>query len=284
MTTQRGRAASPIRPGLITKQVLLGEIPLETGEHATEVAITDIHSAYKGVLNRHNQLRPRAKRLKGMTLSSFYTMFKFAQLLRLVELVRTEPMKFPPPKGSLYTVEKIGEEVRAIVSMRKIFRLTGIGRDDEKSWLDLTRAWKEGWSAPQKVEFVPPTEVPIPEEKLELRRRVPEVAPDAAIPKFKWVVSPSQRQYGLLLNHLLVLEQLNQFRPDVIKHIDDLATRIGDWVIAIEDSLEDARTAENVHLIDRLTLEKSLLDQTFEGLMDRDLEKATTALRKLIGP
>jgi len=210
-------------------------------------------------------------------------MFKFAQLLRLVELVRTEPMNYPPPGGNLYSIEKTDDEVRAIVSVRKIFRLTGIGREDEKSWLDLTRAWKEQWPAPQKVEFIPPTEVALPEEKPPKRVKVPEVTPEAEVPKFKWVVSPSQRQYTLLLNHLLVVEQLDQSRPDVITHIDGLATRIGDWVIAVEDSLEDAKIAKNIRLVDRLTLEKSLLDQTFEGLMDRDLRKATRALRKLIG-
>lgn len=281
MTTPRGRAASPIRPGLITKQVLLGEIPLETGELVTEAAITDLHAAYKALLYKHNQLRPRAKRIGGMSHSSFYTMFKFSQLLGLVELVRTEPMNFPPPKGSLYSVEKIDEEVRAVISVRKIFRLTSIGKEDEKSWLDLTRAWKEGWSAPQKVAVLPPTEIAPPVEKPPRREKIPVVAPEAEVPVFKWVVSPSMRQYSLLLNHLLVVEQLDQSRDDVIVHIDDLATRIGDWVVAVEDSLEDAKLAKNVHLIDRLTSEKSLLDRTFEGLLDRDLRRAITALREL---
>jgi len=280
--TPRGRAASPIRPGLITKQVLLGEIPLETGELVTEAAITDLHSAYKALLERHNQLRPRAKRIKGMNHSSWYTMFKFAQLLGLVELVRTEPMNFPPPHGSLYSIEKT-DRVRAVIAMRRVFKLTSIGREDEKSWLDLTRAWKEGWSAPQKVAFVPPTEVAPPPEKPKKRRRVPaEVAPEGAIPKYKMTLTPSQKQYGLLLDHLVVLAGLDQSRDDVIIDIDYLATRIGDWAVEIEDSLSDAKLANKVRLITRLTREGQLVNTVFEGLLDRDLRKAIAALNDLI--
>lgn len=282
MTTPRGRAASPIRPGLITKQVLLGEIPLETGELVTEAAITDLHSAYKVILGKHNELRPRAKRIGGMSHSSFYTMFKFAQLLGLVELVRTEPMKFPPPHGSLYSIEKT-DRVRAIIAVRRIFRLTGIGREDEKSWLDLTRAWKEQWPAPQKVAYVPPTEVVPPPEKPKRPRKPPvEIPPEAEIPEFKWVVTPSQKQYSLLLTHLLGLAQLDQTRADVITHIDNLATRIGDWAVVIDDSLEDAKMVGRERTITRLTREKELVNRVFEGLLDRDLGKSIVALNDLI--
>ena len=283
MTTPRGRAASPIRPGLIAKQVLLGEIPLETGELVMEAAITDIHSAYKVLLNKHNQLRPRAKRIGGMSHSSFYTMFKFAQLLGLVELVRTEPMKFPPPQGSLYSIEKT-DRVRAIVSVRRIFKLTGIGAEDEKSWLDLTRAWKEGWSAPQKVEYVPPTEVAVPVEKPKRPRKpAVEITPEAEIPEFKWVIAPSQTQYSLLLTHLLKLIQLDQTRRDVITHTDNLATRIGDWAVEIDDALADAQMVGRPRTVIRLTRERGLINRVFEGLLDRDLGKAITALGELTG-
>ena len=113
MTTLRGRAASPVRPGAITKQVLLGEVPLLTGELVFEAAITDLHSAYKMALSRYNELRPKPKHIRGMTMHSFYTMFKFAQLLGLVELVRTESMQFPPPGGQLYSLEKT-DRVRVV--------------------------------------------------------------------------------------------------------------------------------------------------------------------------
>ena len=282
MSTPRGRAASPIRPGLITKQVLLGDIPLETGELVEEAAITDLHSAYKAVLGRHNLLRPRAKRIKGMNHSSFYTMFKFAQLLGLVELVRTEPMKFPPPGGNLYSIEKT-DEVRVVIAVRTIFRLTGVGKEDEKHGLNLTTAWKENWPAPQKVAALPPTEVtPVPEKPEKPVKEPLEAVPEGAIPVFKMVGTPSQKQYSLLLKHLLVLESLDQTRGDVVSEIDNLATRIGDWAIEIEDSLGDAKIANNTRLITRLTREAQLVNMVFEGLLDASLRIAIAALSDLI--
>ena len=187
MTILRGRAASPVRPGLVTKQVLLGVIPLATGELVEEASISDLHNAYKEQIRRENALRPRAKRLRGMTSYSFKTFFKFAQLLGLVELVREEPMQLPPPGGPLYSI-RVTDKPRVVVSTRRIFKISPLGREDEKSWTNLAKAWTEGWTAPQKAEYI----APLPREEVEPRVReevVTEVVP------IKWVPKPSDKQF-----------------------------------------------------------------------------------------
>jgi hypothetical protein len=141
MVLGKGRAASPVRPGLICKHTLLGEVPLRsTGEYVTEAAIVQLFDAYKGEVERVNSLRPKERRIRGMRYASFYTMFRFAQLLHLVEYVREEPMEFPPPGGMLLRVEKVAGEAQVRISTRKIFRLTQIGMADEVCWADLTNA------------------------------------------------------------------------------------------------------------------------------------------------
>jgi hypothetical protein len=233
-------------------------------------------------------------------------MFYFAQLLKLVELVREEPMLFPPPHGSLYNVIRSPDtgRIRAMKTMRRIFKLSSIGKEDEKSWCDLTRAWKEQWTAPQKVEILPTTDISViekpapPEKELKVsiekitgkrgrKKKVVtapiELPPEAPIPAFKWVTKPSQKQYRLLLEHLNTLGRLDQAREDLIAHTDNLTSRIGDWAVEIDDALEDAKIVNNARLVIRLTREKKLVNDVFEGLMDRDLGRAIKALSELTG-
>lgn len=294
MTTHHGRAASLVRPGAVVKQVLLGEVPLATGELVSECAITDLHSAYKTALSRYNELRPKTKHIRGMTMHSFYTMFKFAQLLGLVELVREEPMLYPPPSGFLYTVKKT-DRVRAVKSMRRIFRLTSVGTEDERSWLDLTKAWKEQWSSPQKVAhfptlaeaLAPPVEKPkeVVEKKVAKPRKAKPVlevpSPEAPIPSFKWTSTPSKRQYTLLLNHLVDLQKLDQTRLDVVKHISSMETRVGDWAVEVEYKRDTAKEAGKVTAALALTQESIFLSRLFEGIIDGDLARAIEAVREL---
>jgi hypothetical protein len=82
MTTHaKGRAASPVRPGLIIKKTLMGDLPLDTGEYVTEAPIVYLFGAYKTEVARVNALREKGKRIRGMRYQSFYTAFRFAQLL-----------------------------------------------------------------------------------------------------------------------------------------------------------------------------------------------------------
>jgi hypothetical protein len=142
----RGRAASKVRVGDVIKKVLSGKEPDEDGKLLTEAAIVDIHHIYKKLIRDQNALR--SKKLKPMVYSSFITQFRFAEKLNLVQLVRKEPMLFPPPTGNLYTFRvhdgNIGE-----ISQRHIYKLTPIGMRDELSWTNLTQAYIQHWVAPQ---------------------------------------------------------------------------------------------------------------------------------------
>lgn len=300
MATLKGRAASPVRSGILIKRILGGEWPLTTGELASEAAITDIHASYKMFVDDINQLRPKKFHLKPMNHSSFYTLFKFVRLLGLVEFVREEPMVSPPPTGTLYMIERVAaDRVKAVPSARRIFRLSAKGMEDEHSWTDLRRAWMEHWPAPAKADYFPtiaemkamgeivekPKKVKVKVEVPVARRgrppKVEEIAPDAPIPSFKWTKSPSKRQYALLLDHLVDLQKLDQTRTDVRKYTATMETRVGDWAVEVEDDLAVAKDVGKVAQIDKLTSELSLLNRLFENILDRDLVSAIETAREL---
>jgi hypothetical protein len=134
MRKLRGRAATPVRPGLTIKKVLWGRLPLANGQYVgqyvTEASISDIHRVYRRLIYEENQLRKREHRLRGMNIHSFTTLFKFARYLGLVEFVRNDNRLFDYG-GNL------------VEGNRKIFRLSDKGRADYTSWFDLRRAWQE---------------------------------------------------------------------------------------------------------------------------------------------
>ena len=278
MTTLRGRGATPVRPGLVTKGVLLGLIPLATGELVTEAAITDLHSSYKELIKRENTLRPKARRLRGMTYRSFLTLFKFAQLLNLVELVREEPMLYPPPGGPLFSVRKPDGEPRVVISGRRIFRLTAVGTEDERSWSNLCRAWIEKWPAPEKLEYAPSY---VPPEK------PPVVKPPVEVPEvftpYKWMPTPSTARFKTLLEHLETMEAIGAGEPEIAAEIDRLSMLVSDWVMEIGDALDDARAINNTRAIRRLEPQFKSITALTETLMDGDLRRAIASLRELVG-
>ena len=278
MTTLRGRGATPVRPGLVTKGVLLGLIPLATGELVTEAAITDLHSSYKELIKRENTLRPKARRLRGMTYRSFLTLFKFAQLLNLVELVREEPMLYPPPGGPLFSVRKPDGEPRVVISGRRIFRLTAVGTEDERSWSNLCRAWIEKWPAPEKLEYAPSY---VPPEK------PPVVKPPVEVPEvftpYKWMPTPSTARFKTLLEHLETMEAIGAGEPEIAAEIDRLSMLVSDWVMEIGDALDDARAINNTRAIRRLEPQFKSITALTETLMDGDLRRAIASLRELDG-
>jgi len=276
MVTLRGRGATPVRPGLVTKGVLLGEIPLATGELVTEAAITDLHSSYKELIKRENALRPKARRLRGMTYRSFLTLFKFAQLLNLVELVREEPMLFPPPGGPLYSVRK-PDGAEAVISARRVFRLTAVGKEDERSWTNLCRAWIDKWPAPEKVEYAPPY-VPPPKPPVV---RPPVKPPEVFVP-YKWMPTPSAARYKTLLTHLETMEAIGVAEPEIAAEIDRLSMLVSDWVMEISDALDDARAINNTRAIRRLEPQLKSITALTEALMDGDLRRAISSLREIV--
>lgn len=156
MSELRGRAASPIRPGLTIKMILSGKLPLGNSEFVTEASISDLFRAYRHRIYEENLKRDRKHRLRGMTSHHFYTIFKFARYLGLVEFVRNDNRLFDYG-GNLYRLEDGSglregpwskEGLHIVEGNRKIYRLTPKGIADTTSWFDLCKAWRE-WRAAQ---------------------------------------------------------------------------------------------------------------------------------------
>lgn len=288
MVTLRGRAATPVRPGLVAKSVLMGEIPLATGELVTQAAITDLHNAYKELVRRENDLRPRAKRLKPMTMQSFKTLFKFSQLLGLVELVREESMQFPPPTGNLFSLRKDERTtlgVRAVISTRRIFRITSLGAEDEKSWTNLCKAWIEGWPAPQKAEYLPPVYVPreprVPKEKPPKVERPPRVPMEFTPYVWREPFSPSNLM--ALVKHIRVLGSLSIDSPGVVTEVSGLAGKLGGWIVEADEAYDEVKSVGYISEMRRFERIRTYLTNAREALLDHDLERATSSLEELAG-
>jgi hypothetical protein len=321
-TILRGRAASAIRPGLITKRVLLGELPLDTGEFISEAAIVDLFNAYKRQLREYNQVHTKDKHIKGMHYRSFYTMFRFAQLLHLVEFLREEEADWKRKAvttraTSLMRLEKVEGKYVQRISNRRVFKLSDIGKEDVKSWLDLTRAWKEQWPAPQYAEIPvieekreeikgieepglpPPTEgveeagrVLQPTEK-KRRGRPPgkptvvktkeeKAAAKVSIPTLKLLTEPSKEQYALLITHLQKLNETGVDNRKVQKEVDKLSEAVGEWVAEATESLIDAQELRFTGKIREFRALRDALTAVDEGLLDRDIPRAIEELEKLV--
>ena len=279
MTILRGRAATPVRPGFTIKGVLLGEIPLATGDHVTEAAITDLHGAYKELIRQENDLRPRARRLRPMTAFSFRTLFKFAQLLDLVELVREEPMVFPPPGGNLLSIRGSGDEAKVVKSTRRVFKLTAVGAEDERSWSNLNRAWREEWPAPAKLEYIEPVKREPPPRKPPPKKKEP--VEQVLFTPFVIPRDPTPINFRLLAAHLRILDGIGIDNPEVVSEVARLSTSINSWEVDILDGIEAARSISFAEEVTRLTKWSDLMTTVREGLDGNDLVKSTVALETL---
>lgn len=261
----------------------MGEVPLMSGEYVTEAAIVDLFNAYKGEVARVNALRPKDRRIHGMRYQSFYTMYRFAQLLGLVEHVRDEPMLFPPPRGTLIRIEKENTEARIRTSDRKIFRLSELGRADERSWSDLTTAWKEQWTRPQPIEYIPPIQVPPTEPAPPKPKpvRKPVEKPTTFSP-YVWKETPSRANFRSLLRHLYILKELGIDSPGVGDEVERLSMSLGDWIIDTEDKIEEARSINYRAGVEENTRKLNSLNTLAEALGEGDLDAATPALEELV--
>jgi len=119
----RGRAVGWPRPGWVIKEVLTKERTLPTGAYVSEASIIDLYKTYVDLINKENRVRDKYHKLKGPTLHSFDTYFRFAEYLGLVERAN-------------YTQENSGMR-------RTTYRITQLGRDDNNSWDNLVGTWKE---------------------------------------------------------------------------------------------------------------------------------------------
>lgn len=291
MVTLRGRAATPVRPGLTIKGVLSGQVPLRTGNLVTEAAITDIHGAYKEQIRRENSTRPKIKRLRGMTYRSFITLFRFADLLGLVELSREEPMLFPPPHGHLYSIRR-HDGVHFVTSVRRIYKLTDNGKEDELSWTNLCKAWIENWPVPQKLAVpvgpLAPIEAVVT-KKPGIRRKPPTAAPPEVPPEvplavrpMRWVSRPSDRQVALLLDHLETLNEIGIEDLEVKREVNRLSELIRDWVTVAEEWLDDARTINFAQGVMQFTEMLAVINNVSKALRGLDLPGAIEELKKLV--
>lgn len=271
----RGRATTPIRPGLVAKHVLTGRIPLlPTGEIVSESSIVDLHRTYKELIKMANMSRPRVRRLKGMTYRSYLTLFKFAQLLGLVTFVREEPMEFPPPGGNLYSIRK-PDGVETIVSVRRIFKISPVGADDEKSWLNLCRAWREGWPAPQKAEYAPPF-TPPPEKAVP-----PLVVEEKPWVPFKRTTRATARQIKLLANHVDKLVAIGITAPGVAHEVDRLASMMVDWSTESEYAIGRLEKVKKVKAAKYQRALKELCDRAEAALIAEDLREVQSVVMKI---
>ena len=112
-----GRAASPIRPGLIIRDYLL--------DHGS-ASISDIHRYYKQLVREENDRRARGKTIRPACYESFAKYFRCCRDLDLVELSgEEEPMSVdkelvylrPGPGG--FTVAR---------SVKRYYKLTPTGQ------------------------------------------------------------------------------------------------------------------------------------------------------------
>lgn len=267
----RARAAQPLRPGITVKQVLMGQIPLDDGRLVTEASITDIHNAYRELTRRVNAVRK--KKYRGMTYHSFITMFKFAVLMGLVEFVRSEPMNFPPPNGNLYTIEtgpRGGK--RVVVSTRKIFKLTELGKADELAWTNLKRAWQENWELPQAAPLV---SVPLPILPIDIT--IPTSLPEEFKP-IEWNPAPSAERLKNLYGHIRLMKAFGMENPEVAAEAERLATLISDWSIEYMERVEKARDEARKQ---RFTKMAGIIDKLSNAFYEEDLESAERLAKEL---
>jgi hypothetical protein len=118
-----GRAMGWPRPGWIMKEVLTKDREIYTGAYVSHASVFDIYKTYIELIDKENKLRDRYHKLKGPTLHSFDTHFRFAEYLGLVEKAG-------------YAQEKGGMK-------RTAYQITERGIEDDKSWDNLCGAWKE---------------------------------------------------------------------------------------------------------------------------------------------
>jgi len=283
----RGRAGQPLRPGLITKAVLSGEIPLRTnaadpGKLVVEASITDIHSTYKLLTNEENIVRPRDRKLRGMTYRSFVTMFHFAYLLSLVERVREEPMLFPPARGILLSIRKIDDVPQIVEAKRVIYKLTGIGIEDELAWTNLCKAWIEHWPVPQKVtEGLPPISVthPVMAPPVEEEPTIAAITVKPKRPKLS--ETPSVTQFRKLLVYLRDLRDSGISAKEMHNELYDMSGATSDWAVWIEDSLETAANVKQKTKVVKFTKWNEHIKEATEGFLDDDITKIISSLEKL---
>ena len=309
----RGRAAQPVRPGLLIREVLSGEKPLivpgsRKGEveevFVSEACMTDLHFTYKTLISRENQSRPRHTQLRGMTQFSYAKVFRFAKYLGLLEFVREEDMRNPPPGEPLL---QIFGRTEVKISKRKIYQLSSIGQVDEVAWTDLRKAWQEKWPLGRKLErpaYAPPPETyePVPEPPFveELveeapEHEVPTERPISVKPKTRKVGRPPKKAPGLhrvvlsdkisgselrkLVGHLRLLNDVGLDDPRVRNRMSELEYVVADWQTDVDHIAETARIPAKKLIYIKL---RPVMVDMYEAVLDSDIPKIVSAAEKAL--
>jgi len=309
----RGRGATPIRPGFVIKDVLSGKLPLlnpsggTTGELVSEACATDLHITYQTLIRTENHLRPRTKWLRGMTTESFGKLMRFARLMGLIELVKEEPMVYPPVSGNFYRVEmeiiksgaKAGQKrPTAVISTRKMMRLTEKGKLEGRAWGDLRRAWQEDWELgipveesiiplePEPIQIVPeePTrEKPAVEKKPPVAKPVKKPAEKPST-ETKWSPIklseyPTMTQLKKLIPHLKKLARISFQDGEVAQEVQKITYVLGDWDVNLEDDIALSKDAAEKA---KHTKWLNVVRRTYNSLADEKFQPAISALEELL--
>lgn len=236
----------------------------------------DLHKTYKDLVSRENSVRPRDRQLNGMTYCSFIKVMKFAQLLDLVELVREEPMLFPPPADRLYRINLTPKgDPEVVLSRRRVFKLSNVGAADEKCWTNLCRAWIEMWPRPQKIAYAPPYVPPV---------EAPPVIEKPVVRKewsaFKKVSRYSAHQTARLGKHVEKLS-LEGITPRVKAELERLGGMVADWAVEAEDDAIKADKGKKPEVVGFYRKLLKLLNSLEMAFLDAKLEDIKTLIKEI---
>lgn len=120
-----GRAAYPIRPGLIIQEYLL--------EHGG-ASISELHRHYKRLVREENARRARGKEIKPMHGASFRSYFHNCGRLGLVRAIGEKPIEGKRTHGLLSI-----RGTMVVPSTQVIYELTSAGRSSD-DWMDPVKA------------------------------------------------------------------------------------------------------------------------------------------------
>ena len=84
-----------------------------------------------------------------------------------------------------------------------------------------------------------------------------------------------------MLAHFKVLQRIGIDDPDVKREVNRLSMLIGDWVIEVEDMLEDAKSVNFTEAISKYTSMLSIVGEISEALGDQDLGRSIESLKEL---
>jgi len=212
-----------------------------------------------------------------MTYRSFVTLFKFAQLKGLVELVEERDMEFPPKSGGLISIRHEGGEVEVVPSKIRVFRLTQSGSQDERSWANLCKSWMEGWPVPQPLQYKIPETKPTPSG-------IPVVEKKTTWTSLVRTQSYTVRRASMMKDHLETLDAIGINTKGVRDELDHVRSILADWETDLDIKIEreEKKKAPDDELLERYETNRSNIVTVGELLEEHELKEAIEAMEDLI--